>query len=114
MRVCVWVIEFSRSCVWQDTRPVTSFIAHSSSLQNRKPYTLTKQREKWTDDEHQRFVEALRIHGRQWRKIEEHVKTKTSVQIRSHAQKFFSKIEKQQQAIRMGMAPPQCKYLFRF
>jgi hypothetical protein len=42
----------------------------SCSAQSRKPYTMTKQRERWTDDEHERFVEALRIHGRSWRKIE--------------------------------------------
>ena len=61
----------------------------------RKPYTITKQRERWTDAEHQRFIEALDLYGRQWRKIEEYVGTKTAVQIRSHAQKFFSKLEKE-------------------
>ncbi|TYJ27819.1 hypothetical protein E1A91_A07G214900v1 [Gossypium mustelinum] len=37
----------------------------------RKPYTITKQREKWTEKEHQRFLEALRLYGRGWRQIEE-------------------------------------------
>lgn len=58
----------------------------------RKPYTITKQREKWTDKEHQKFVDALKLYGRGWRQIEEHIGTKTAVQIRSHAQKFFSKV----------------------
>ncbi|KAK9837556.1 hypothetical protein WJX74_000097 [Apatococcus lobatus] len=62
----------------------------------RKPYTITKQREKWTDEEHGLFLEALELHGRAWRRIEEHIGTKTAVQIRSHAQKFFSKLEKEQ------------------
>jgi len=41
-----------------------------SSVKQRKPYNLQKAREKWTDEEHNKFVEGLRLHGRQWRKIE--------------------------------------------
>lgn len=39
-------------------------------MQARKPYTISKARERWSDEEHQRFVEAVRLHGRAWRKIE--------------------------------------------
>ncbi|KAL1365432.1 hypothetical protein HN51_013460 [Arachis hypogaea] len=65
---------------------------NDGALKVRKPYTIKKQRERWTDEEHKKFLEALKLHGRAWRRIEEHVGTKTAVQIRSHAQKFFSKV----------------------
>lgn len=45
-------------------------ISHSHFLQTRKAYTVTKPRERWTDEEHNKFLEALKLYGRQWRKIE--------------------------------------------
>ncbi|KAI4966544.1 hypothetical protein ZWY2020_040556 [Hordeum vulgare] len=48
----------------------------------RKPYTITKQRERWTEAEHKRFLEALKLYGRAWQRIEEHVGTKLAVQIK--------------------------------
>lgn len=34
------------------------------------------------------------MYGKNWKKVEEHVKTRTSTQARSHAQKFFANISK--------------------
>ncbi|KAF8727086.1 hypothetical protein HU200_019590 [Digitaria exilis] len=60
----------------------------------RKPYQITRPREKWTADEHERFLHALHRFGRDWKRIEQFVATKTATQIRSHAQKYFLKAQK--------------------
>ncbi|KAL8095848.1 protein REVEILLE 5 [Apium graveolens] len=60
----------------------------------RKPYTITKSRESWTDPEHDKFLEALHLFDRDWKKIEAFIGSKTVIQIRSHAQKYFMKVQK--------------------
>jgi len=49
---------------------------------------------RWSMMEHVRFLEALKNFGKNWKKVEEYVATRTSTQARSHAQKFFANIIK--------------------
>ncbi|OEL29056.1 Protein REVEILLE 3 [Dichanthelium oligosanthes] len=65
-----------------------------ASKKVRKPYTITKSRESWTEQEHDKFLEALQLFDRDWKKIEAFVGSKTVIQIRSHAQKYFLKVQK--------------------
>ena len=47
----------------------------------------------WTAAEHDEFLKCLDIYGREWKKVAERITTRTAAQIRSHAQKYFKKIE---------------------
>jgi len=62
----------------------------------RKAYTITKQRENWSEEEHEKFVQALKLFDRDWKKIEKFIGSKTVIQIRSHAQKYFQKVQREQ------------------
>ena len=51
---------------------------------------------RWTPQEHEAFLEGLKTYGREWKKVAKRIPTRTSAQIRSHAQKYFAKIDKEQ------------------
>ena len=50
---------------------------------------------RWTHAEHEMFVKGLELHSKQWKLIAELIKTRTVVQVRTHAQKYFQKLLKQ-------------------
>ena len=49
---------------------------------------------KWTEEEHEKFIEGILNYGNEWKKVQQIIKTRSSTQARSHAQKFFLRIKK--------------------
>lgn len=60
-----------------------------------KASRLGKSTGRWTQKEHVLFIEGLKIYGKNWKKVESFIGTRTGTQIRSHAQKFFNRIRKE-------------------
>merc|ERR1712084_163600 len=52
---------------------------------------------RWTAEEHRLFLQGLEEHGKGWKKIASLIKSRTVVQIRTHAQKYFQKLAKARQ-----------------
>lgn len=52
---------------------------------------------RWTREEHLAFIKGLEMYGKGWKKIAGLIKTRTVVQIRTHAQKYFLKLAKARQ-----------------
>ena len=49
---------------------------------------------RWSKVEHEAFLLGLQLYGREWRKVAELVQTRTVMQTRTHAQKYFLKVLK--------------------
>ena len=49
---------------------------------------------RWTKEEHDAFLVGLQLYGKEWKKVAAKVKTRTVVQTRTHAQKYFQKLQK--------------------
>ena len=49
---------------------------------------------RWSQTEHQKFIEGILKYGNEWKNVQNIIKTRTSTQARSHAQKFFLRLKK--------------------
>ena len=49
---------------------------------------------RWSDAEHVNFLKALKRWSRDWKRVAAFVRSRTSTQCRSHAQKFIAGLEK--------------------
>lgn len=54
---------------------------------------------RWTKKEHEVFLEGLKEMGKNWREISLIMKTRSPVQVRTHAQKFFLKMARTQKKL---------------
>jgi SHAQKYF class myb-like DNA-binding protein len=49
---------------------------------------------RWSQEEHNKFIEAMFLYGNEWKRVQQHIKSRSSTQARSHAQKFFIRLKK--------------------
>ncbi|CAI2387162.1 unnamed protein product [Moneuplotes crassus] len=82
----------AQSAMYSDNNSSMEVTSRKRSKRKRNRDSSTQGR--WTDEEHRLFVDGLKICGKNWKKLEKYVPTRNSTQIRSHAQKYFIKIEK--------------------
>lgn len=67
----------------------------SVSVHNEVSESTTSGR--WNAKEHDLFLKGLMKHGKGWKKIAEMIQTRNVVQVRTHAQKYFQKLERSKQ-----------------
>ena len=66
----------------------------SKKVKSNTPKVLAPNNGRWKKEEHALFLEALNQYDKNWQKISSHVKTRTAVQSRTHAQKYYQKLAK--------------------
>ncbi len=97
-----------RTCALPGTKPDSADLFFQSGTEAEArlggppaPHSASDSRKsgRWTMDEHFRFLEALQRFGKEWKRVQQHVGTRSSTQARSHAQKFFVKLDRKKQTL---------------
>jgi len=76
---------------------VTVTMATAANAQSGSQGSQGENTGRWTAEEHRLFLQGLELHGKGWKKIAGLIKSRTVVQIRTHAQKYFQKLAKAKQ-----------------
>ncbi|KAG2393674.1 hypothetical protein C9374_007205 [Naegleria lovaniensis] len=70
-------------------------------LESEKEKNTKKQSRYWTQEEHKLFLEGIEKYGKKDVKaIASHVGTRNATQVRTHAQKYYAKIDREQKKVR--------------
>eukprot|EP00826_Nyctotherus_ovalis_P014915 TRINITY_DN1419_c0_g1_i1.p1 TRINITY_DN1419_c0_g1~~TRINITY_DN1419_c0_g1_i1.p1 ORF type:complete len:255 (+),score=56.55 TRINITY_DN1419_c0_g1_i1:45-809(+) len=67
---------------------------------------------RWSEEEHGRFLEAYRLFGKNWKLIQRHIGTRSAAQARSHAQKYFRRLNRIKNLENTKEATPLCSPSF--
>ena len=70
----------------------------NNSVNNSEENEDNLQKGRWNNDEHIRFIKGCLLYKNNWKKVKKYVKTRSSAQIRSHAQKYLIKLKKKFQS----------------
>lgn len=95
--IASWQVQLGDRLATKSKQPKQSKQSKHKKRRNRnatpRPAHIATGR--WSKKEHEQFIKGLSEYGKEWKKVATLITTRTIVQIRTHAQKYFQKIQKQ-------------------
>ena len=68
-------------------------IERISEVNKKRPKNSNFNDGRWEKEEKMQFIIGIALYGNNWKKVKTLIKTRSAVQVRSHAQKFFKKMK---------------------